>query len=497
MGDQFNKPNVVIPLAMSYDTRNIASRTYAQAGKDQRKVNCFYDIINNSGTGNRTLELVKRPGFYPGATLGGTVGTTYLILDMTGLPGIPWVFGFNSGTNVTSVQDNSGANTIVTSASVSPRYAYTTSISGTKTAVLQLAGASSAAHRVFYASTIGSWTEITDSDFTGLVHRGMMVEMDGYQFVMDQNSRIYNSDLNSLANWNPSNFVTKQITNDRPYGLAKFKNQILAFSQNSVEVFRNAGNPSGSPLSTVKELAADVGLGLIAEPDGMTFGSAYTRYYDTLGERLYFVGHIAGGRYAQQLIAYNGQSFQPIDNGPMNRIIGQSAVQSVNRVGFNGKNAIAIELSNNGPVSAWIMYFPDINEFFEWSSDETRPLNNGENFLGSAAKTFQFSNSNQWVDNNSTAYTMTVQFRLPKRSNNRDFMHWCALDADTTTSASNVTVEFSDDDYQSFSAGRTIDLNTPEKRINRCGSYKTPRVVRLSHSANVEFRARNFLARVE
>lgn len=481
---------------MSYDTRDVKSRTYMQAGGDQRKVNCFYDIINNTVTGNRTLELVKRPGFYTGAVLSGSVGTTYLILDMTGLPNIPWVFGFDAGSNVTAVQDNSGANTIVTSSSVSPRYAYTTNISGTKTAVLQLAGAAASAHRVFYASAINSWTEITDGDFTGLVHRGMMVEMDGYQFVMDQNSRIYNSDLNSLSSWNPSNFITKQITNDRPYGLAKFKNQILAFSQNSVEVFRNTGNPSGSPLATVKELAADVGMGLIAEPDGMTFGSSYTRYYDTLGDKLYFVGHISGGRYSQQLISYNGQSFQPIDNGPMNRIIAQSAVLSVNRFGFHGKNAIAIELSANASVSSWIMYFPEINEFFEWSSDVTRPINNGENFLGSTAKTFQFSNVNQWVDDSSTAYTMTVQFRLPKKGNNRDFMRWCALDADTTTSASNVTVKFSDDDNQNFDSGRTIDLNTKEKRLMRCGSYKN-RMVRLEHSANAEFRARNFLARID
>ena len=142
------------------------------------------------------------------------------------------------------------------------------------------------------------------------------------------------------------------------------------------------------------------------------------------------------------------------------------------------------------------MYFPALKEWFEWTSDTFKPQNDGVNFLDPTQVLYYFAGSNTYVDG-PNPYTATIQFRIPKKGNNRDFMRWCALDADTTTSASNVTVEFSDDDYQNFSTGRTIDLNTPEKRLNRCGSYKTPRVVRLSHSANVEFRARNFLARID
>lgn len=66
---------------------------------------------------------------------------------------------------------------------------------------------------------------------------------------------------------------------------------------------------------------------------------------------------------------------------------------------------------------------------------------------------------------------------------------------DTATSASTLNVEFSDDDYVTFQAARTIDMTQPIKQIYRCGSYKD-RAVRLTHTGDVEFRASAVIARV-
>ena len=50
---------------------------------------------------------------------------------------------------------------------------------------------------------------------------------------------------------------------------------------------------------------------------------------------------------------------------------------------------------------------------------------------------------------------------------------------DTARSASSLNVQFSDDDWQTLSAARTIDMTSGDKMLTRCGSYKD-RGVRLA-----------------
>lgn len=506
MADKFNKPNVVIPLAMSYDTRSEQSREYMEDAIDQRKINCFYDLIRNSTTGRSTLELVKRPGIrlYNSIQVTGTQRLVENIKDDTG----SWIVSSDGST--TRVYDTGAGNPTSTITSTKlPSYLTNIIINGTPTGVLQLRATSGdpPAQDVYYATAANSWTQINDADFTGRTVVGKMESMDGYLFFLDSARRVYNFDLNSVTALTPTSFLEKQIKADVPCGLAKFKNEIIAFGQETAEIYRNVGNPSGSPLSVIKEKAWNVGIGLIGRPNAVASTSGgTTSYYCVVNDKLYFVGNGTGSQYGVSLYVYDGGVPQKISSGPIDRIlsdINEGWMYSINKLGFYGHNALAIQFTAPGAsTQKMFVYFPELNEWFEWTSTVFSPVNSGRVFLGAAtssANVFQWETNaaGTWQDYNAQAYTMSVQFRVPKTANNRDIMHWCALDADTTSSASNVTVEFSDNDYQSFSTGRTIDLNTQEKRINRCGSYKTPRVVRLSHSANAEFRARNFLARVE
>lgn len=52
-----------------------------------------------------------------------------------------------------------------------------------------------------------------------------------------------------------------------------------------------------------------------------------------------------------------------------------------------------------------------------------------------------------------------------------------------------ATLEYSDDDYSSWTTAGTFDLTTVNPRIYRCGSYRGGRAWRLTHSADSAFRA--------
>lgn len=97
-------------------------------------------------------------------------------------------------------------------------------------------------------------SKIIDSNFPARV-AGSLVEMDGYVFAANQtNGRIYNSDVNNVESWDADSYVTYSIRAGLLAGVGKIKQYILAFGSAGIEVFRNAGNPSGSPLIRVPEL---------------------------------------------------------------------------------------------------------------------------------------------------------------------------------------------------------------------------------------------------
>lgn len=496
MGD-FNTPNVVLPLASSYNERDVLGYTATTSGRDQRKVNSFYEVASNAMSGRRTLTLTKRPGVTDGGlTIGANTQTPYLsIYDTANSPGIVYVSTANDIIAATA----SASTTMLNSAVYKPAFWDRTEISGTAYVVVQLRQSNTTVHRVFFGNPRPD-TEIIDADFTGIIHRGKMEFIDGYAFIMagDGSNKILNSDLNSLANWPSDGFITKGIKLDRAAGLARFKNQLLAFGQESCERFRNEGNPVGSPLSRVD--SSEFGLGGVSGSDVVT---GKTHYYCSLGERIYFVGREAGGRVSVGVYSYDGARFEKVSSNYIDKLLLESdgdSVYSVNRVGFHGKSAVAIQMTAPGAAQQrWLMFFPSWNEWFEWESDVFGPVNNGEYFLGCKASSsrtedlFYFNDANKWQDD-ATAFTQTTQFKLPKNGQALERMPMCGVDADTAGSTSNLGVSFSDDDGATWSTARNIDLSAKLKMLTRCGAYNT-RHVRLTHSANLDCRLHSFFAR--
>jgi hypothetical protein len=506
------KPNVKLPLAMTYNQRNNAGFTKAQAGVDQRKVNCLYEIGENDISGNKTLHLVKRPGPTDNSTdFTGSGSVGYLVAQgpfNLAPSATPWLFHKSTG-NVIAVNDASGTGVdLLTDANYAPAYVDSTYISGTSTVLVQLRKDYATAQKCYYASDIDTWTQITDSDFTGLVHRGKIEHLDGYAFVLSSTNNIYNSDLNSLSAWQSQNFIKKQIQQDTPTGLAKFKQHILAFGMESVEVFYNAGNQTGSPLSRIPNLQAKIGLGA---PSGM-YGSApsrHTHYYCVIGNILYFVGKRSPtffgtdtqGLSGNGLFAYNGQTFEKVSNDYADKLLTYNGdivgPYSVNAFPVNGHMAVAIQwTAPSATTQKWLMYFPEWKEWFEWESTAFGPVNCGDWFMKPGiARATAFRTPDTWTDNGGN-FTMTVQFRLPGEDGSRKRMPMYGVVGDTDTSANNLEVSFSDDDDANFSTARNIDMTSQRKLLFRGGAFYK-RTMRLVSTNARPLRLKEFVARVE
>ena len=490
---QLDEPNVTLPLASSYNTRGIDAYTAAVTNTlDQRKVNSMYAPVDNPMTGKKTLYHVKRPGFTlsSGGASWGTSGQVAHLIEAI-LTSETWVFS-TSGNDIRASND-SATQVIVTAAGYKPVYVDSTSISGVQYVVLQIRNASFA-QRVFYAAAtdITTWTEISDSDFTALTLFGKMEHIDGFGLIMDSRNRIYSLDVNSLSSMGASSFTTKTISEDEPRGLGKLGDKIVAFNRETMEVFENAGNPAGSPLKRVPNSTKKVGLTVTNIVD-------QRNYCRELDGRLYWIDNNA------RVQMWDGANVAMVSNNAIGRMIQDNPSAQhygIFRITIGPHDGIAISLTTTAAATQrWLMYFPKWNDWFEWNSVVACPTTCDRRphvLLGVGSNqqhTYISSFTDSWTDDG-TNYDRVIQFALPDGGNDRKFMRWAGLRQDIERSACNESVQFSDDDGQTWSTAVNIDCTSAKPHIYRCGSYRK-RLVRLTNSSNHERRIEQFLARVD
>lgn len=488
-----DEPNLVVPLAASYNIRGQDGFTQSITNaSDQRKVNSIYEPVKNQITDKTTLYLVKRPGVSSVATCGNTNQIAYLHEQAAG--GVePWVFNIVS-TSTNRVSSSTSTVAVTTLAGFQPAYVDKTEISGVDTVVLQLRATSTGTQRTYTTSTIAAWGELTDSVFTGLNHQGKMEQMDGFGFIAARSpNRIYNSAINNLSSWPVLNYLTRRAQQDIHTGLGRLGSQILSWGANTLEVYQNSGSATGSQLEQLPVLSHDVGLA-----DQSTSGGRH--YYGISGGYLYWVSGNPIGCYA-----YTGQRVEKVSNVTVDKILASRTALSVSRLTFNGQRAIAICLDVvTAATQRALLFFPEWNDWFEWDSTvfiTQTGMRSTNLYLGVGANQHKvyrvLDGTNNWIDE-ATHYTMTHQFKMPTKGNEHRRLQMFGLKGDTaasnTTSALNV--RFSFDDWQTSTAARTIDMTKAVKRITRCGGYSDLGVY-LDHTGNLDCRLEAVVARIE
>lgn len=104
----------------------------------------------------------------------------------------------------------------------------------------------------------GVLTKIVDADYPDPTVPGVEY-LDGYFFVMDADGIIYNSDLEDPTSWNALNYITAESESDSGVAISKHQNYIVALKDYTTELFYDAANATGSPLSPYGNTAIQVG----------------------------------------------------------------------------------------------------------------------------------------------------------------------------------------------------------------------------------------------
>lgn len=298
--------------------------------------------------------------------------------------------------------------------------------------------------------------------------------MDGYVFVMTTSGLIYNCDLETpTTGWNTLNFLEAEMSPDDGIGIKRHSNFIVAFNKYSTEFFYNAANTSGSPLSRQAAYYIQLGCADIhsaANSDGNLTWVSQSR---------------EGGR---SVITLDGVKPTVVSSKEVERIVDISDLTEgvysyVIKINGHIFYVLTLIYSNRTMVYDFVD-----KEWAEWSNGTdyftatfftlggtTRYLMSKDN-----KKLYYMSTTN--YEDDGTAITSTIiTDKYDAGTNNLKRNAYLNIICDKTNA--NLSVSYTDDDYNTYSTARTLSMNVLRTRLSRMGSFRR-RAWKFIHSSN-------------
>lgn len=303
--------------------------------------------------------------------------------------------------------------------------------------------------------------------------------LDGTTYVMTPKAVINGSNINDPQTWGASNNLIAQIEPDAGVFVAKQLVYVIAFKQWSVEVFYDAGNATGSPLGPVQGAKINVGCragGTVQDIEGTLFWVAQARS-----------GSVS-------VYAMDGLKATPISTPAIDRLLEAGDYSAVYSWGIKmgGHKFYGITLKNSNLT---LVYDLSSRLWYQWTDT------NG-NYLPIVSATFspgqyplvQHESNGKIYTVDDMVFTDDGQLILfdlytPNYDGGSRKRKYCgSMDfiADQTN-GSIMTVRKTDDDYQTWSNFRTVDLSKPRPKLTSMGTFRR-RAWHFRHRCNTGLR---------
>jgi hypothetical protein len=462
------------PQVSTYQTERVdflnplQQRSASSPTKDARLVNVLVEGFGAPNQENARALIKSRPGISFAATLAPGESRGIYFWNYSGTGYVYSVVG-----NI-FYENNTPKATLTTSTGP---VGFTEHVNDTGTVTLFFCDGTKG---YTLASPGAALTVITDVDFPS-PHVPFPIFMDGYIFLAKKNTQdIYNSDLNLPASWTAGQYVSAEMYADNISALAKNNNYIYAIGRNSIEYFYDAAIVNASPLQ--REASAVQQFGTIA-PETVV----------QTEKEVILVGDTGNGGFTVWTI-----------DGFKEKEIGTPVIRSaLFAEGANLPNAIGscVRVASQKLyilvlTSRTFVYSFDTQMWVEWASG----TNNVSNFLGTYlcdgpnGQAYCLIDTGVYLglmsESASTDLGLAIycQVTTPKYdfgTFNRKTMSRMALIGDMPDPAgtgNTFTVEWSDDDYNTWSTARTMSFNYDFPTMFQLGSFRR-RAFRITYSS--------------
>ena len=308
------------------------------------------------------------------------------------------------------------------------------------------------------------------------------VYLDGTLYVMDTNATIWGTKgLDDPSVWDPLNYIVARVEPDRGVTLAKQQSYVIALKEWTTEVFYDAGNPTGSPLAPVQGAKAP-------------YGCVSADSVQEIDDNLFWVA--SNRTVSPQIVQMTDLKIKVISTPPIERLLDQADFSEVHSWNFKhgGHRFYGVTIKNENLTLVYDMnqelwyqwtdedgsYWPIVQETF---NDEDQHIlqheTNGKLYIMEGDYEYP---SDDGVVVPVDIVTANLSFGIDRRKvlkMMRFFGDQCQ--------GSVLYVRVSDDDYQSWTQYRRVDLSKKRPILLDCGTFYR-RAWHLRHFSNTPFR---------
>lgn len=463
------------PEVSTYQTKMISllkqeNHRGSVATQDEDYLNCYIEIVSNKEVQDSTVNVVKRPGCsqYAASVGSGVVRGMHYNQDF--------------GKLYYCVGRNIYVHNVETGAADTTLTNFFTSSTGTVGFCDYLYDNGTSVVIATDGTELGQITETNvitmNADADMPVHIPQPVFLNGYLFVVKADTAdLYNSDLNNPLAWTPGDFISAEIGGDIVKALVKLNNYLLVFGTNTIEYFWDAANPSGSPLQRNDTPIKFTGfLGGVA----------------SLGNRVYFVGY---NRESQPSV-FMMEDFKIEEMGSPSLIRYLSSLTSTytdflgSIISHQGHDFYVLKAGTltyvcNLSNKLWARW-----AFQSGTSFDMRFAINTKNSTSYQPIFVLNTNATLYKLDQSLYQDVGVNFTVSGVTDNQLFesyneksMNRLVVWGDKPSSSSSLSLQWSDDDYQTFSTARTIELYQQRPSLFQLGRFRR-RAFKWSFSSN-------------
>lgn len=330
-------------------------------------------------------------------------------------------------------------------------------------------------------------TKVVGGDADMPVHLPYPVFLDGYLFIIKSGTAdLYNSNLNDPLAYTAGDFITAEMIPDTATWLSRLNNYLVVAGNGSFEYFWDGAVATGSPL--VKN---DTPVKLTGLLGGMA----------TLGNKIFAIA--SNNESLPDVYMLEDFKLVPLGTEAIRRHLGSITISGVTTIqaAMISRAGHDLYVFNTGSVCYAYDLESKLWSRWTWQDSSSFALVNAVNAqTGGGYKTF-FSLSGASTiyrfdaalyQDNGTTFPATVITDIEEfETYNQKNMHRLTVWADKPTSSATGTLYWSDDDYQTYTSGITIDLYQELPCTYRLGRFRR-RAFKWTFNQNQPHRIKGF-----
>jgi hypothetical protein len=340
--------------------------------------------------------------------------------------------------------------------------------------------------------TDNSVTQITDVDFP-TPHVPTPVFIDGYLLCVKAGTAdIYNCTLEDPFTWDSSNFITAEMYPDPIVALTKNKNYVCAIGEKTTEFFYDAGIATGSPFARNDSFVQQIGAPAIGAIAGTT-------------SEIVFVG--STGQSGRSVWVMSGVKVTEVGIEPIRQVLDAEGTNISTAKAFTvrtkGHEFFVVNLT-----ARTLVYDITLKLWHEWAAADgvsVFPCNyaadntSGSSYLlhstnGNLFKLVDSLATDEYTSGVLTSITVSMTtIRVDFGNNNNKYLSRFSLigDSPNGSTPTTCTIQWSDDDYDTWSTGTTMSMTDKLMTITQLGGFRR-RAFRITYSQPYPLRLTGF-----